>query len=186
MPITTKAVSLNPAHSEVYSMQHYVIRFVSDLQQVSGFILELSFSSTGKTDRHDITEILLKMAFFCQRNLWLNVMDEIIEYQQERCSHKLRGWRSKLWSIVWHDCSNTSTSNYTTYNYHQSAFNSDCRDILYFIWTIGPVKKYWLPDRTIFYLNRPDILNLMNWSFWYDWRYELVSAYLAFPTASLV
>ena len=50
-------------------MQHYVIRFVSDLQQVSGFILELSFSSTGKTDRHDITEILLKMAFFLSEEL---------------------------------------------------------------------------------------------------------------------
>jgi len=27
--ITTKVVSLNPAHSEVYSIQHYVIEFVS-------------------------------------------------------------------------------------------------------------------------------------------------------------
>jgi len=29
VPITTKAVSLNPAHGEVYSIQHYVIKFVS-------------------------------------------------------------------------------------------------------------------------------------------------------------
>jgi hypothetical protein len=29
-PITTKVVSLNPAHDEVYSIQYYVIRFVSD------------------------------------------------------------------------------------------------------------------------------------------------------------
>jgi hypothetical protein len=29
-PITTKVVSLNPAHDEVYSIQHYVIKFVSD------------------------------------------------------------------------------------------------------------------------------------------------------------
>jgi hypothetical protein len=27
-PIITKVVSLNPAHGEVYSMQHYVIKFV--------------------------------------------------------------------------------------------------------------------------------------------------------------
>ena len=26
--ITTKVVSLNPAHGEVYSIQHYVIKFV--------------------------------------------------------------------------------------------------------------------------------------------------------------
>jgi hypothetical protein len=43
MPITTKVVSLNPAHGKVYSMQHYVIKFVSDLRQVSGFLWVLRF-----------------------------------------------------------------------------------------------------------------------------------------------
>ena len=37
----------------VYSIQHYVMKFVSALQQVS---------STNKTERHDITEILFKVA----------------------------------------------------------------------------------------------------------------------------
>jgi hypothetical protein len=32
---TTKVVSSNPAHGEVYSIQHYVIKFVSDLRQDS-------------------------------------------------------------------------------------------------------------------------------------------------------
>jgi len=41
--ITTKVVRSNPAHGEVYSMQHYVIKFVSDLQQVSGILLVLLF-----------------------------------------------------------------------------------------------------------------------------------------------
>ena len=40
-------------------VQHYVIKFVSDLRQVSGF---LRVSSTNKTDRHNIAEILLKVA----------------------------------------------------------------------------------------------------------------------------
>ena len=31
VPITTKVVSLNTVHGEVYSLQHYVIKFVSDL-----------------------------------------------------------------------------------------------------------------------------------------------------------
>jgi hypothetical protein len=31
VPIPTKVVSLNPVHGEVYSIQHYVIKFVSDL-----------------------------------------------------------------------------------------------------------------------------------------------------------
>jgi hypothetical protein len=30
-PVTTKVVSSNPVHGEVYSIQHYVIKFVSDL-----------------------------------------------------------------------------------------------------------------------------------------------------------
>jgi hypothetical protein len=34
MSITTKAVNLNPAHGEVYSIQHHVIKFVSNLRQV--------------------------------------------------------------------------------------------------------------------------------------------------------
>jgi hypothetical protein len=37
VPITTKVVSTNPVHGGVYSIQHYVIKFVSDLRQVSGF-----------------------------------------------------------------------------------------------------------------------------------------------------
>jgi hypothetical protein len=58
VPITTHVGSLNPAHSEVYSI-HYVIKIVSDMQQFSPGIL---VSSTNKTDHHEITEILLKVA----------------------------------------------------------------------------------------------------------------------------
>ena len=47
-----------PVHGEVYSIHHYVITFISDLRQVGGF---LRFPPI-KTDCHDITEILLKMA----------------------------------------------------------------------------------------------------------------------------
>jgi hypothetical protein len=39
MNITAEMVSSNPAHGEVYSMQHYEITFVSDLWKVSGFLL---------------------------------------------------------------------------------------------------------------------------------------------------
>jgi hypothetical protein len=38
VPITNKVESLNPIHDKVYSIQHYVIKFVSDLQQVGGFL----------------------------------------------------------------------------------------------------------------------------------------------------
>jgi hypothetical protein len=36
--ITTEVVSSNPAHGDVYSIQHYVIKLVSDLRQVGGFL----------------------------------------------------------------------------------------------------------------------------------------------------
>jgi hypothetical protein len=39
-----------------------VIKFVSDLRQVGGFSASPPVSSTNKTERHDITEILLKVA----------------------------------------------------------------------------------------------------------------------------
>ena len=48
VPITAKVVSLNPVHGKVYSIQHYVT--------------DTPVSSTNKTDCHDITEILLKVA----------------------------------------------------------------------------------------------------------------------------
>jgi hypothetical protein len=38
VPITSQVVSLNPAHCEMYSMQHYVIKFASDLLQVSDIL----------------------------------------------------------------------------------------------------------------------------------------------------
>jgi hypothetical protein len=34
VPITTEVVSANPAHGKMYSMQHYVIKFVSDLSMI--------------------------------------------------------------------------------------------------------------------------------------------------------
>jgi hypothetical protein len=60
--ITINFLSLNPAHGVVYSIQHYVIKFVSDLWQVCGLFPGTPVSSTSKTDRHDIPEILLKVA----------------------------------------------------------------------------------------------------------------------------
>ena len=61
IPITTKVVSSNHVHGEVYSIQHNVMKFVSDLRQVGGFFPSTPVSPTNKADRHAITEILLKV-----------------------------------------------------------------------------------------------------------------------------
>jgi hypothetical protein len=47
---------------EAYSIQHYVIKFVSDLRQVDGFLQEPRFPPINKTDRNDIDGILLKVS----------------------------------------------------------------------------------------------------------------------------
>ena len=47
--------------SEEYSIQYYVIKFVSDLRQGWLYSLGTPASSTNKTDCHNITEILLKV-----------------------------------------------------------------------------------------------------------------------------
>jgi hypothetical protein len=62
VPITTNVVSSSPVHGKVYSVQHYVIMFVSDLPQVGGFLRVLWFPSPIKHDRHHTSEILLKVA----------------------------------------------------------------------------------------------------------------------------
>jgi hypothetical protein len=55
VPIATNVVISNPVHGEVYSMKHYVIKIVAICDMSVVF-------STNKADRHDITEILLKVA----------------------------------------------------------------------------------------------------------------------------
>ena len=43
VPITTKVLRLNPVHGEVYLIQLYVIKFVSDLRLVGSFIQVLRY-----------------------------------------------------------------------------------------------------------------------------------------------
>jgi len=57
VPITTNIVIMNPARGEVHSIQHYVIKFVSATGQWFSPV-----SSINKTECHDKTKILLKVA----------------------------------------------------------------------------------------------------------------------------
>ena len=41
--ITTNVVRSNPVHGEVLSMENYIMKFVSDLWQVGGFLRVLGF-----------------------------------------------------------------------------------------------------------------------------------------------
>jgi len=68
VPITTYVVSWNPAKGEVYSIQHYVIKFVSDLQQVNSNLCVLRFPKPIKLNATILTEILLKVALTLTSN----------------------------------------------------------------------------------------------------------------------
>ena len=57
VPIVTK-VGSNPVHGEMYSIQYYVIK--CQWLAIGRWLTPVS--STNKTDRHDITKILLKVA----------------------------------------------------------------------------------------------------------------------------
>jgi len=59
-------------------VQHYVIKFVSDLRQ--WFSPDAPVSSTNKTDHHDITEILLKVV----------LKDWVLVATYEALSHKIQ------------------------------------------------------------------------------------------------
>ena len=75
VPITTNIMSSKLAHDVVYSIQEYVIQFISELRQVDGF---LWVSSTNKTNIHDIAEILFKVVL------------KIISLSLARIQHKQR------------------------------------------------------------------------------------------------
>jgi hypothetical protein len=62
MTTTSPPVIIEITIGEVYSIQHYMIKFVSDLRQVGGFIRVLRFPPPIKLIATDITEILLKVA----------------------------------------------------------------------------------------------------------------------------
>jgi len=64
VPITIKVVSLNPTHGEVYLIQLYVIKFISDLRQVGEIIRLLWFPPPIKLTAtvYIVAEILLKVA----------------------------------------------------------------------------------------------------------------------------
>jgi hypothetical protein len=56
-------VSSNPVHDEVYSTQHYVINFISDLRQVCGFPRILRFPPPIK-----LTEELIVIQVFYRKH----------------------------------------------------------------------------------------------------------------------
>jgi hypothetical protein len=60
VPITTNPMSLNPAHGKMYSIQLYMIHFFQCIATGRWSSPSTPVTPNNKTDRQDITEILLK------------------------------------------------------------------------------------------------------------------------------
>ena len=60
MHITTKFVSSNSTHDEVYLIEHYENKFVNNVSKVGGFLRVHQFPTPIQTDHYNIAEILLK------------------------------------------------------------------------------------------------------------------------------
>ena len=53
--ITTKVVSSNPVNDGVYSIQFYVINFISDLRKVSGILLKVALNTINPNSTSGLT-----------------------------------------------------------------------------------------------------------------------------------
>ena len=86
VPITTDVVSSNPAQGEVYKIMWWSFSVTCGMSVVFS-----RYSSTNKTDYHDITEILLKVA--------LNT----IKLNQTKTKRWQKLWDEyKCWTVLWY------------------------------------------------------------------------------------
>jgi len=69
-------VGSNPTHDEVYLIQHYVVKFVSDLLQISGFLCVLQFTPPIKLTT---TDILFKVALSALTRSSFKLFSEFIK-----------------------------------------------------------------------------------------------------------
>jgi hypothetical protein len=113
-------------------VQHYVIKFVSDLRQVGGFLRVLRFPPpSNKTVRHDITEILLKVALSIinQTNKKTKVT-HAINLTLERMS--LTDFRDNLCCNIINVLSNINSSVYLRGLSELELFHTMLRGIIHF------------------------------------------------------
>jgi hypothetical protein len=78
VPITTKVVSSNPVDGEVYSIQYYAIKFVSDLRQVEGFLRVLQFPPPIKLTLHLLIKTFGKPGLQLQKEGNLYIIDGLV------------------------------------------------------------------------------------------------------------
>ena len=81
-------------------MQNYVLKFVDDLREGLSFSLGTPVSSANKTDRHNITEILLKVALKKTDNL--NIIEAFLCLLQPLGNKHIHIWKRGRDFLFWH------------------------------------------------------------------------------------
>jgi hypothetical protein len=145
VPITTKVVSLNPVHGEVYSIQHLCGKVCQWLATGRWLSPGTPASSTNKTDRHDITEILLKVA--------LNIITITLTLTFTKQTMLLKDSMNKFGIKYW-------TSN-TLYISNFSNMGAPC------LWICKKKYDYWWKNTDLQNLTgRLKLLNVLNRAIW--------------------
>ena len=82
VPITTKVVSSSPVHGGVFSIQQYVIKFVSDLLQVGDFLRVLRFPPQALEFRTPLFPHLVPPAIMVWIFVWKYIFEPFIHILQ--------------------------------------------------------------------------------------------------------
>ena len=96
--ISTKVVSLNNVHGEVYSIQHLCDKVCQRHATGLWFSPGTPVSSTNKTDCHDITEILLSTKTLEESSIRVDnsIQSTYIRLKGKECSNKVIIWSTRV------------------------------------------------------------------------------------------
>ena len=97
MPIIAKVVGSNPAHGEVYSMQHYVIKFVSDLRR-SGFLRVQRVSSIQHYVIKFVSDLRRSMVFSGYTGRWFSPGTQVGSFLRVHRSVVFSGYTGRWFS----------------------------------------------------------------------------------------
>jgi hypothetical protein len=87
VPVATKVVSSNPTQGKVYSIQHYVMKFVNDLRQVGGkklfktssYVFFLHFIQVSSMGELPLKKIIKTPQFKCKLHLIVSLPQRNIQ-----------------------------------------------------------------------------------------------------------
>jgi hypothetical protein len=139
-------------------LQHYQIKFVSDLRHVCGFPPGPLVSSTNKTSCHDITEILLKVA-----------LNTINQTKPNHCCSTPNDYFFKLYpdENKFHSMGPCPLCTKTTPGCQVILYSYIFNILLYFLYL--PKISYISSQNPIFFKTKRE----KSWIFYFEWKFHI-------------